>query len=157
MSAKRADRKCRRSALRNLSLISIVVMGMGLQSCGAGYHLKRAIAKDPTIVGDTIVRVDTTIVTNEVEVRDTLVLHDTIVREIQKDGVVVRLQRIHDTVIVEATCPPDTIRIEKTIPVDRIVYKEAEPRVSFWDKLLNVLWSLVAVVVLLMVMRIFKK
>lgn len=132
-------------------------MGMGLQSCGAGYHLKRAIAKDPTIVGDTIVRVDTTIVTNEVEVRDTLVLHDTIVREIQKDGVVVRLQRIHDTVIVEATCPPDTIRIEKTIPVDRIVYKEAEPRVSFWDKLLNVLWSLVAVVVLLMVMRIFKK
>lgn len=155
MIVKRAALRCQ-SLRKRFGLILVVVTGIGLQSCGVNYHLKRAIAKDPTIVSDTIVRVDTTVVTNEVQVVDTLIVRDTIVREIEKNGVVVRVQRIHDTIIVDATCPPDTIKIEKTIPVDRIIYKTAEREVSIWDKMLNVLWSLAAVVVLLIVLRMFR-
>ena len=75
-------------------------------SCGASWHLKRAIAKDPTIARDTIVRVDTTIVTTERRVVDTLVVRDTIVREIKSNGARVRIQRLHDTIRVDVCVRP---------------------------------------------------
>ena len=43
-------------------------------SCGAKYHLSRAIAKDPTILEQVAVKVDTTIITENKALRDTLIL-----------------------------------------------------------------------------------
>ena len=106
----------------------VAITASMMSSCGASWHLKRALAKDPTIAKDTIVRVDTTIVTAERRVVDTLVVRDTITREIKSNGARVRIQRIHDTIRVDVVCPPDTIRITKSIPVDRLIYKEQPPQ-----------------------------
>ncbi len=124
-----------------------------MSSCGASWHLKRAIAKDPTIIADTIVRVDTTVVTNERVVVDTLIVRDTITREIVRDGVRVRLQRIHDTIRVDVVCPPDTVRITKEIPIDRIIYKTETAKRSFMDQLGMILFLILLIAIALMVSR----
>ena len=125
-------------------------------SCGASWHLKRAIAKDPTIAKDTIVRVDTTIVTAERRVVDTLVVRDTITREIKSNGARVRIQRIHDTIRVDVVCPPDTIRITKSIPVDRIIYKTKAVKRSLLDQLGVILFLILLISIALMVSRFLK-
>ena len=125
-------------------------------SCGASWHLKRAIAKDPTIAKDTIVRVDTTIVTTERRVVDTLVVRDTITREIKSNGARVRVQRLHDTIRVDVVCPPDTIRITKSIPVDRIIYKTKAVKRSLLDQLGVILFLILLISIALMVSRFLK-
>lgn len=107
------------------------------QGCGAKYHLKRAIAKDPTILDSVAVRVDTTIITENKLIQDTLVLkqYDTI--EIQRNGVRVQIKRLYDTLHIEAECLPDTIRIEKVVNVPQVVYEERSSGVI--DKALIVL------------------
>ena len=69
-------------------------------------------------------KLDTTIVTEEKNLVDTLVIQDTIVREIKSEGVVVRLQRIHDTIKVEAICESDTIKIVKEVEVVRYIQRK---------------------------------
>ena len=132
-------------------IATIVVILAMLSSCGASWHLKRAIEKDPTIAGDTIVRVDTTIVTNERRITDTLVVNDTIVREIKSNGVRASIQRIHDTIRVDVVCPPDTIRVAMEVPVDRIIYKEKPPKRSILDRIEMMLFMVVLIAIALMV------
>lgn len=134
----------------------LIVVALGVQSCGASWHLKRAIAKDPTIVGDTIVRVDTTIVTNERRLVDTLVINDTIVREIESNGARARIQVKHDTIRVDIVCPPDTIRVTAEVPVERIIYKEQPPKRSFMDRIEMIVFMFVLISIALMVRRFFK-
>ena len=105
-------------------VILLILAFSMLSGCSSQWHLKRAIAKDPKIISDTIVRIDTTIVTASRTLVDTLVIRDTIVREIVRDGVKIRLQVIHDTVRFDVECPPDTIRVVRNIPVERLIYKE---------------------------------
>ena len=125
-------------------------------SCGASWHLKRAIAKDPTIARDTIVRVDTTIVTTERRVVDTLVVRDTIVREIVRDGARVRIQRLHDTIRVDVVCPPDTIRVVAEVPVDRIIYKTKAVKRSLLDQVGVILFLILLITIAMMVSRFMK-
>jgi hypothetical protein len=125
-------------------------------SCGASWHLKRAIAKDPTIARDTIVRVDTTIVTKERRVVDTLVVRDTIVREIVRDGARVRIQRLHDTIRVDVVCPPDTIRVVAEVPVDRIIYKTKAVKRSLLDQVGVILFLILLITIAMMVSRFMK-
>lgn len=125
-------------------------------SCGASWHLKRAIAKDPTIARDTIVRVDTTIVTNERRVVDTLVVRDTIVREIESNGARVRIQRLHDTIRVDVVCPPDTIRVVAEVPVDRIIYKTKAVKRSLLDQVGVILFLILLITIAMMVSRFMK-
>jgi hypothetical protein len=134
----------------------LIIVAVCVQSCGASYHLKRAIAKDPTIVGDTIVRVDTTVVTESIAVVDTLVVKDTIVREIVREGVQIKLQRIHDTIRVDVVCPPDTIRVVAEVPVERIIYKEQPPKRSLMDRIEMIVFMVVLIAIALMVRRMFK-
>ena len=118
-----------------------------LQSCGAKYHLNRAIAKDPDILNSVAVKVDTTIITENKTIRDTLILerHDTIT--IERNAVRVQIKRINDTIVVDAECLPDTIRIQKVVEVPQVVYKE--------DK--NWLFPLVAFVIgIIMAIKIVK-
>ena len=136
--------------------LGAVVILLTQSGCSASWHLKRAIAKDPEIMRDTIVRVDTTIVTNERRVVDTLVITDTIVREIESNGARVRLQRIHDTIHVDVVCPPDTIRVTAEIPIERIIYKEAPAEKGVWFQIKAVMALLFAIVVASIIGRLMK-
>ena len=132
----------------------LIAMFAVLQSCGAGWHLKRAIAKDPTIANDTIVRVDTTVVTQSIRAVDTLVVRDTITREIVRNDVRIRLKRIHDTIRVDVVCPPDTIRVVAEVPVDRIIYKEEA--LPLYRRAINILYLILAVLILAWVYKLTK-
>lgn len=131
--------------MRSLWKLKVVVGALMLTSCSASYHLKRAIAKDPTIVQKQPVIVDTTVIT-EIKVakgsfhidRDTSLV-------LQQDGVKTVLNVLHDTIWVETTCPPDTIRVQKEILVPKVVYQE---KLSNFDivKLVIVLLTIISLI-----------
>ena len=135
---------------------AVVITASMMSSCGASWHLKRALAKDPTIAKDTIVRVDTTIVTAERRIVDTLVVRDTIAREIVRGGARVTIQRIHDTIRVNVVCPPDTIRVVAEVPVDRLIYKEQPPKRSLLDQVGIVLFLILLITIAMMVSRFMR-
>ena len=132
----------------------LIAMFVVLQSCGAGWHLRRAIAKDPTIANDTIVRVDTTVVTQSISVVDTLVVRDTITREIVRDNVKIRLQRVHDTIRINVVCPPDTIRVVAEVPVEKVVIQEKA--MPLYRRAINIMYLILAIIVLAWVYRLTK-
>ena len=117
-------------------------------SCGAKYHLKRAIAKDPTILDSVAVRVDTTIITQNKALRDTLILQRIDTITLERNAVRVRLKRSYDTITVEAECLPDTIRIEKVVKVPQVVYEEKKPN-NTWKYLLSISFFLISIALLL--------
>ena len=92
-----------------------------MASCSASWHLKRAIAKDPSIVKPTAVRFDTIVVTKERKLTDTIVMNDVDTITIERDRVRVRLVRSYDTLMVEGTCLPDTIRIDVIREIPQVV------------------------------------
>ena len=98
-----------------------------LQSCGAKYHLSRAIAKDPTILESVAVKMDTTIITENKALRDTLILQRIDTITLERNAVRIKIKRIHDTIQIDAECLPDTIRIQKVVNVPQVVYEEAKP------------------------------
>lgn len=125
-------------------VVLIIAMLMSVSSCGAQYHLNRAIKKDVSIVNDTIVRLDTAFVTEEKIVNDTIVVHDTIVQEIRSEGVVVRIQKIHDTLRVEAICESDTIEIVKEVEVVRLIQEQKR---TIFEEMRLAIRSLIALIV----------
>jgi len=94
------------------------------QGCGAKYHLNRAIAKNPTILESVAVKLDTTIITENKAIRDTLILQRVDTLTIERNAVRVKIKRIHDTIQIDAECLPDTIRIQKVVEVPQVVYEE---------------------------------
>jgi len=110
--------------MRSVWKLGVVVGALMLTSCGAQYHLKRAIAKDPAIVQNQAVKLDTVVITEIKAVRDTFVLKTVDTITVTKNAVRVRLKRSYDTIMVDAECLPDTIRIEKEIFVPKVVYQE---------------------------------
>ena len=118
---------------RNCHAIRVAVMmltALMIESCGASWHLKRAIAKDPTIVQTQVVRMDTTIITPERIVRDTIVTNAVDTIELVRDRVRIQLLRRFDTIAVNVECPSDTIRVVQTASVDSI----CPPRPTDWTK-----------------------
>lgn len=118
---------------RNSHAIRVAVMiltALMIESCGASWHLKRAIAKDPTIVQTKVVRMDTTIITPERIVRDTIVTNAVDTIELVRDRVRIQLVRRFDTIAVNVECPSDTIRVVQTASVDSI----CPPRSTDWTK-----------------------
>ena len=95
-----------------------------LQGCGAKYHLNRAIAKDPTILDSVVLKVDTLIITQKEEVRDTLILEKIDTITLERNGIRIDLRRVYDTIEVDVQCPSDTIRIQKEIRVPQVIYEE---------------------------------
>ena len=136
---------------------AVAITGSMMVSCSASWHLKRAIAKDPTINAQTIVHVDTTVVTDEIRVVDTLVVRDTITREIERGGAVVKIKRIHDTIRVDVICPSDTIRITTEIPVDRVIYKEQPVKRSLLDQLGVILFLILLITIALIIGRFIRQ
>lgn len=95
-------------------------------SCGANYHLKRAIAKDPTLLQKEFVKLDTILITEQKILRDTIVTskYDTI--NIIKDKVRLQIVKRVDTMFVDVECQSDTIFFTKEIAVDKIVQKKED-------------------------------
>ena len=134
---------------RNYHAIRVAVMmltALMIESCGASWHLRRAIAKDPTIVQTQIVRMDTTIITPERIVRDTIVTNAVDTIELVRDRVRIQLVRRFDTIAVNVECPSDTIRVVQTASVDSI----CPPRPTDWTKWFG--W-VIAVLLLVYIIR----
>lgn len=142
-----------RATLITQKIVRLAVLSLCLvlmSSCGANWHLKRAIAKDPTLLQKEVVKVDTVLITKERVLRDTIVSakYDTI--ETVKNNVSLRIVRINDTILVDAVCPPDTIVFTKEVIVDKVVY-EHKPKMQ------NILLlALVVLLFLLYLRRIIK-
>lgn len=137
-----------------MRFVWIVIVALVVQSCGASWHLKRAIAKDPTILADAIVRVDTTVVTQSIRAVDTLVVRDTITREIVRDGVQIKVKRIHDTIRVDVVCPPDTIRVVAEVPVEQVVIREKP--LPLYRRVINILYLILAILILAWIYKLTK-
>ena len=135
--------------MRSLWIITVALL---LQSCGAQWHLKRAIAKDPTIVQERTEKLDTVVITQEKLVRDTIVLKRIDTTTIERNSVRIKIRRIHDTIQVQAECLSDTIRIVKEIKVPKIVYKEKKTTFG----LVKLIIILVILLILVNLARAFK-
>jgi outer membrane lipopolysaccharide assembly protein LptE/RlpB len=116
------------------------------QGCGAKWHLRRAVAKDPTILEQVAVKVDTIVVTEIKAVHDTLVLNQYDTIEIERNGVRIQLKRIHDTIQVTAECLPDTIQVTQVVKVPQVVYKEKEFKVIDIALILSIILATFALI-----------
>ncbi len=109
--------------MRWLYLLTISVL---LSSCGAQWHLKKAIKKDPSILRRDTVVVTDTIVTAPVSVRDTITLQQRDTITITKDRLKVNIVRSFDTITVDAMCEADTIIHLVEVPVPSLVMKDSD-------------------------------
>lgn len=134
---------------RGMRFLWGVIISLLLSSCGAQWHLKRAIAKDPTIAKDTVLRIDTTIITESIELRDTITLLKLDTITIQRDGVVVHIERRFDTLLVDVECPPDTVRVFKEVPLVQYVPEKKEKNLG--------IGAIIGFILALALMRIVKQ
>ena len=137
-----------------MRFVWLVGLSLAVQSCGASWHLRRAIAKDPTILAQAVVRVDTTVVTDEIKVVDTLVVRDTITREIVREGVKIKVKRVHDTIRVDVVCPPDTVRVVAEVPVEQVVIREKA--MPMYRRVITMLYLILAIIVVAWVYKLTK-
>jgi hypothetical protein len=124
-----------------------------MASCSASYHLKRAIAKVPSILKSTAVRFYTIVVTKERKLTDTIVMNKRDTITIERDRVRVRLVRSYDTLMVEGTCLPDTIKIDVIREVPQLVQRRSF--VTKGDRVFG--WLLFVAVVLAFVLYIAQR
>ena len=103
-------------------LLALVVTT--LPACSARWHLRKAIAKDPSILLEQVVKVDTIVVTQLDAVHDTFVTSKVDTITIEKERLRLKIMRSYDTIEVDAACLPDTIRITKEVRVPQVLYKE---------------------------------
>lgn len=137
--------------MRNSHAIRVAVMvttALMIESCGASWHLKRAIAIDPTIVQTQIVRMDTTIVTPERIVHDTIVTRAVDTIELFRDNVRIQLVRNYDTIAVNVECPSDTIRIVRDVAVSNV----CPPEPFDWSRWLG--WIIVVLLSIYIIRRL---
>ena len=101
-----------------------IFIGFALSSCSSEWHLRKAIAKDPSILQPKeLVLIDTVVVVPSLRV-DTLAYFRTDTITIQKERLRVQIKRIHDTLRISAECQADTVRIFKEVEVPGpVVYR----------------------------------
>ena len=144
---KRVDRKWQKIKIGAV-LIGLLFLTTG---CGAKYHLKRAIAKDPTILEQRKVVLDTMVITEKKQFADTLVLREYDTIKIEQDGVRVSLNRLYDTIQIEVECPPDTIQIQKVVEVPQVIYQDKK-----FNKKYLYLWIVLFFVYTLALIKVIK-
>lgn len=128
--------------------LSITIL---LSSCGAQWHLKKAIQKDPTILSKDTVVVTDTIVTAPVSVRDTITLQQRDTITITKDRLKVNIVRSFDTIMVDAICESDTIVQVIEVPVPSLVMRDSN---RWYNKVYKISFYLL---LLLLLLRFFRK
>lgn len=112
----------------NMKKLTYIIFAFLLIGCSSGWHLKRAVKKNPNLLQmDTLVIKDTVnFHTERVEVDSTFIIsNDTVV--IIKDNMTIRHFIHNDTVTIWGEC--DTIWgkkiIERRIPYEKIVYNKS--------------------------------
>ena len=146
------NRQPRLRGLWELRVVIAIGLASILTSCGAQWHLNRAIAKDPEIAKAMVVRVDTTVITEKVSVSDTIRIKEVDTIQIVKNGVVIDIQRSYDTIMVDVECPPDTIRITKEIEVPQYIPEKKNKNIGF-GVVLGFIFALVLISTILRVLR----
>ena len=146
------NRQPRLRGLWELRVAIVIGLASILTSCGAQWHLKRAIAKDPEIAKQKVVRVDTTIITEKVNVSDTITIKEVDTIQIVKNGVVIDIQRSYDTIMVDVECPPDTVRIIKEVEVPQYIPEKKNKNIGF-GVVLGFIFALVLISTILRVLR----
>ena len=118
-----------------LAALIILIVSLALGSCSADWHLRQAVKKGANVY---VQKWDTTIVTRERKIVDTVLLPkwDSVV--INKNNIKVKLVRRVDTIRVSATCQSDTVQVTKYI----------RQKVSVPDKK-SVFWQVVIIIGLL--------
>ncbi len=104
-----------------------------LVSCSANWHLRKAIAKDPTIIqAQVITLIDTVIVTPPERVETSFVALPIDTITIERERLKIKIRRIHDTLIVDGECKSDTIRITETIEGPPVIKYTPRPNWERW-------------------------
>ena len=104
---------------------------LALSGCSAEWHLRKAIAKNPSILQPKeIVLIDTMVITPSLRV-DTLAYFRTDTITIEKDRLRVQIKRVHDTLRITAECQADTVRIFKEIALPPVI--KYAPR-KWWER-----------------------
>ena len=145
----------RQSGLRGLwklKATTAILSASMLVSCGAQWHLKRAIAKNPELAKDKVIRVDTTVITEKVSVSDTIRIKEVDTVQIIKNGVVIDIQRSYDTIMVDVECPPDTIRITQEVEVPQYIPEKKTKNIGF-GVVLGFIFALVLISTILRLLR----
>lgn len=95
-----------------------------LSGCSANWHLKRAIAKDPSILTAEVIQDTITLVTPELRV-DTVhrFSSDTLTTVVDRVTIRTKVDTINRTVYVDVTCPGDTIYVPYEKTINTIEYK----------------------------------
>ena len=93
-------------------LLIILIASLVLGSCSAEYHLRQAVKKGANVWQT---KWDTTIVTKERNLWDTLTLNNVDTVVVQKDNIRIKIVRNFDTIRLQATCLPDTVQVTKYI------------------------------------------
>lgn len=124
---------------RYLVCVSLFFATILLSSCGANWHLQRAIQKDPSILQQKTVTVTDTVVTNPTAVLDTVTISNTDTVEIVKNNFRVKIMRSFDTLIIDGGCDADTVVRTVRVDVPQIVFSESRlqrvQRYTFWGLL----------------------
>ncbi len=118
-----------------MKVVTSLIVVLTLASCSAGWHLKRAITKQPSILteGKIIKEVrDTIVITTDAVQLDTIVdfQRDTVVVQKENANVKLLIDTLLRTVYVEVECGADTIYVE-TITEQVILKPEIRPSFSW--------------------------
>lgn len=128
--------------------IILITLPLILFGCSASYHIKKAIAKDPSILEK-----DTIVFTDSVHVVTKEVTHDSVF-QVSKDTVVIKKDKLtikhfyhNDSVWIYGECASDTIVKWKKFEVvdEKIVYNE-----SWFPKWM---WWIIGILVLLFILK----
>jgi hypothetical protein len=137
---------------KKLILFIIMMLMAIVQSCSAGWHLRKAISKDPNILMQRDTVVETEVVVQEKTVTEKLIVNqiDTVILT-SPDGVQVRLERIYDTVMVDVICPPETLMVETIVELPPVVeYKESDSKNKYQE------WGMIALGIIIGLMLVRK-
>jgi|TARA_R110000803_G_scaffold24527_5_gene59064 hypothetical protein len=130
--------------------VYLLILSASLTSCGAQWHLKKAIKKDPSILEVKTVVVTDTIVTAPVSVRDTVTLQQRDTITITKDRLKVKIVRAFDTIMIDATCESDTIIQVIEVPVPSLVMKDSD---NWYNKVYKFAFYLLLLLLLVRFLR----
>ena len=98
-------------------------------SCSANYHLRKAIAKDPSILTAQSVTLVDTVIIPSVRFDSVYVTSPSDTITIEKERLRIKIIRQSDTLIVSGQCQTDTVIRIKEVKVPQIIYKEKENKV----------------------------
>ena len=136
---------------RNLLCVTLFFATILLSSCGANWHLQRAVKLDPSILQQKTITVTDTVVTEPIAVRDTVTISQVDTIEIVKDRFRVKIMRSYDTLIIDGGCDSDTVVRTITVSVPQLVSGESGfqrvQRYTFWGLVSLLLIGIVILVV----------